>query len=133
MRTATRLVVCAAAFLALSASANAQPYDVTFQVDLNEAITTCNFDPATDQAYVRGSLNDWGNGGDGPLEDYELNDNGEDGDATAGDGIYSGTFAVEEAEDVDTETAGIQVNYKFFGSTPQTDYEGGENRSATIT
>lgn len=99
--------------------------NVTFQVDMNTAITNCALDPATDSVLVRGSFNDWSNDPDGPDEPvYNVL---EDGDS---DRVFTTTIALEQ---------GTTVNFKFYGGTPETDgdvelgYEDGGDRSYEVT
>jgi hypothetical protein len=95
MRTATplALVVCVGALWA--GPALAQPYNVTFQVDLSACIIGGQFNPDTDAVTVPGSMNGW------DTAQFPL----ADGDA---DGTYTGTFQLE---------AGV-IFYKFYSSGP---------------
>jgi hypothetical protein len=75
------LVVVALVFIPAVA---ARAVDVTFEVDMNVQVSLGNFNPATGTVSVRGVLNDWNCS-------TELFDDGEDGDAVAGDAVYSAT------------------------------------------
>ncbi|NNF59061.1 MAG: T9SS type A sorting domain-containing protein [Rhodothermaceae bacterium] len=92
MRIATRtgLLTCLIALWAAPAFAQ----DVTFQVDMNPYLTSCQFDPMVHTAKIVGSPNGW----DTANNDFVL----DDGDA---DGIYTGTF---------TFTDGDMLAYKFY-------------------
>ncbi len=89
MRFATRLGLAALAFVLAAGSASAQN-DVTFQVDLNQYITTCQFDAAANTVLVRGSFN-------GFDESTALTD-------SDGNGVYNTTLSLAEGA----------IEYKFF-------------------
>ncbi|MEM1043227.1 MAG: T9SS type A sorting domain-containing protein [Bacteroidota bacterium] len=100
MQHATRHLLLGTALL-LAAPAWAQS-DVVFQVDMNTAIERCAFTPGESEASVPGSFNEFNTGAD------LLNDDGTNGDATAGDGIYSTTLSLADGP----------IEYKFWGTDP---------------
>lgn len=94
--------------------ANARP--VTFTVDMSLEVAAGRFDPATDNARVAGSFNDWNTGAE-----YNLTREG----TTS---TYSATFLVDG-------NAGGEIQYKFFNSAPAPNgsYEfPGANRTFTL-
>lgn len=102
MHTATSRFGLLAMLVLLASPAWAQEYQITFQVDMTDAITNCALDPESDQVIsVAGELNDWTTGVD----------NLEDGD---GDNIYGGTFTVNEDQLGDDGA----LQYKFWGTDP---------------
>jgi len=103
MHNATARFGLLAVLVLLASPAWAQEeYDITFQVDMNDAITNCALDPESDQVVsVAGELNDWTTGAD-LLEDGD------------GDGIYGGTFTVTDDQFGDD---GV-LQYKFWGTDP---------------
>ncbi|MFN3595901.1 MAG: T9SS type A sorting domain-containing protein [Rubricoccaceae bacterium] len=109
MRIATRLLLAAAAFVLWAGPAVAQN-DVTFQVDMNAYITSCQFNPATNTVRVPGSMNGWETGA------FQLADGNEDG-------IYTGTFSLPEGE--------IEFKYYVGGGGPIT-WENDPNRTYTV-
>lgn len=119
MRTATTRLGLLVTLVLFAAPAWAQTSNVTFQVDMNTALTNCALDPATDSVLVRGSFNDWSDTGTyNVLQDLDE------------DGIFAGT--VELPQD-------STVIYKFYAGTPQTTgdtepgYEDGTDRTYTVT
>lgn len=88
MRSATRYALAAFAFVLWSGSAAAQN-NVTFQVNLQPFITSCQFDPAVDRVLVRGNFN-------GFSEANAL--------TAAGNGLYRGTVSI----------AAGPIDYKFY-------------------
>lgn len=113
MKNVTQRLWALVAMLLVSVPAWAQTVNVTFQADLRPA---CQFETATGQVFIRGSFNDWGTG-------VEMFDNGQNGDATAGDRVYATTLAV---------APGTAVNYKFTAPTMD-GWENDPNRSYTPT
>lgn len=110
MRSATRVLLGALAFVLVGGTAAAQN-DVTFQVDMNPYITTCQFDPAANTVTVPGSMNGW-NTAEFPLADAD------------GDGIWTGTHSVPEGE----------ITYKFYvGGSTILSWENDPNRTYTVT
>lgn len=109
MRSATRVLLGALAFVLVGGSAAAQN-DVTFQVDMNPYITTCQFDPAANGVTSPGDMNGW------DTAQFPL----ADGD---GDGVWTGTFSLPEGP----------INYKHYvtGSTLLS-WENDPNRSYTV-
>ena len=99
MRIATRtgLLTCLVALWA--APAFAQDPNVTFQVDMNPYIATCQHDPETDDVQIRGTIFGWDD--TAPAMDDD------------GDGTYSITVPIAN---------GTVVGYKFF-STGGLEYE----------
>ncbi len=109
MRSATRVLLGALAFVLVGGTAAAQN-DVTFQVDMNPYITTCQFDPATNGVTTPGSMNGW-NTAEFPLADGD------------GDGIWSGTFSLPEGE----------ITYKHYvTSSSVLSWENDPNRTYTV-
>ncbi len=115
MKSATRMLLLAAIFLT-GGSAMAQTAQVTFQVDLSDAVLKCRFDRATDEVQLRGTMNDWSAGT--MLTDPD------------GDNVYSVTLDLAK---------GSAQSYKFFatlgatdGDNYENDFEGG-NRMYTVT
>lgn len=102
MQTATRYLWIGLVLALAAVPASAQTSEIVFKVDLNSAIDNCAFDPATGQVGVPGSFNDWTTDAD------LLNDEGTDGDNTAGDGIYSTTLTLDNGD----------IFYKFWASEP---------------
>ena len=92
MRTATRLVLVAFAFVLAAGSAGAQN-DVTFQVDLQPFIDACQFDGSgdtpQDSVFVRGTFNDYSKANPLTLDS---------------DGLYTTTISLPEGN----------VSYKFY-------------------
>ena len=86
------MALAAFALVLWSGSAAAQN-DVTFQVNIQPYITSCQFDPATETVVVRGTINDW-SGNDNALADAD------------GDGVYVGTFSLPEGP----------IEYKFVST-----------------
>lgn len=109
MRTVTlfALAVCVGGLWA--GSALAQPYDVTFQVDMSACIVGGQFDPAADSVRVPGDMNGWDTT-QFPLADAD------------DDGTYTGTFPLE---------AGV-ITYKFYATGPL-GWEADPNRQYTVT
>jgi hypothetical protein len=102
MHTATTRFGLLAMLVLLASPAWAQEYQITFQVDMTDAITNCALDPESDQVIsVAGELNDWTTGVDN-LTDAD------------GDNVYDGTFAVNEDQLGDD---GV-LQYKFWGTDP---------------
>jgi hypothetical protein len=102
MRTATTRLGLLVTLVLFAAPVWAQEYQITFQVDMNAAIDNCALDPASDQVVsVVGELNGWNTGVS----------NLADGD---GDGIYGGTFTVNE----DSLGTDGELQYKFWGTDP---------------
>ena len=93
MQFATRTLLAAFALVLWAGSASAQN-DVTFQVDLQPYIDTCQFDPSgtppQDSVFVRGSFNDFSKAN--PLADAD------------GDGVYTGVVSLPEGG----------ITYKFY-------------------
>jgi len=85
----------------LLAAAPAAQVNVTFQVDLNPYITSCQHLPAVHTVTVPGSFNGWNTGAN------QIND-------PDTDGIYSGTFAFP---------AGDTLMYKFYSTGPTVGWE----------
>lgn len=109
MQTATRFALAALAFVLWAAPAAAQN-DVTFQVDLNPYITTCQFNRQTNSVFIAGELNDWSNSATA-LADADEN------------GIYTTTVSLPEGA----------VLYKFYVSGSSVlDWEADPNRSYTV-
>ena len=105
MRTATTRLGLLAVLVLLAAPAWAQSYEITFQVDMSDAITNCALDPASDQIVtVPGEHNGWDASGDNASVLTDDDD----------DGIYTGTFTVEEDSLGDDSV----LQYKFWGSEP---------------
>ena len=106
MRSATRLALAAFAVVLWSGSAAAQN-DVTFQVNLQPFLTSCQFKPATETVFVRGTFqaNAAGEGSyslANPLTD-------------AGNGVYTATIPIAEGP----------IAYKFYvGKTATPGTEG---------
>ncbi|MEP0547790.1 MAG: T9SS type A sorting domain-containing protein [Rhodothermales bacterium] len=116
MRTATTRLGLLVTLVLFAAPVWAQEYQITFQVDMNAAIDNCALDPMSDQVIsVAGELNGWSTGVD----------NLADGD---GDGIYGGTFTVNEA-DLGDDGA---LQYKFWGTDP-VGWENDPNRTVDPT
>jgi|GEM_PF-6672132 len=110
MRSATRVLLGALAFVLVGGTASAQN-DVTFQVDMNPYITTCQFDPAANGVTSPGDMNGW-NTAEFPLADGD------------GDGVYTGTFSLPEGP----------INYKHFVTNSAVlSWENDPNRSYTVT
>ena len=109
MRSATRFALAGFALVLWSGSAAAQN-DVTFQVDMNAYITTCQFNPATNGVTSPGDMNGWDNT-QFPLADAD------------GNGIYAGTYSLPEGP----------INYKHYvtGSTILS-WENDPNRPYTV-
>ncbi|MEM8560404.1 MAG: T9SS type A sorting domain-containing protein, partial [Bacteroidota bacterium] len=95
--------------------------NVTFQVDMNTAITNCQFVPGTDNVFVRGTFNNFGDGTDGPLADYTLADDN-------GDGVYNGTFEVL-AEDLNESG---EIAYKYYAEPTALGWEDGADRPLAV-
>ena len=110
MRSATRLLLSAFALCLVAGTASAQS-DVTFQVDMNPYITTCQFDPAVNTVNTPGDMNGWDNT-QFPLTDAD------------NDGIWTGTHPVAEGD----------ILYKFYvaGGGPLS-WENDPNRTYTVT
>ncbi|WP_094545204.1 T9SS type A sorting domain-containing protein [Rubricoccus marinus] len=108
MRLATRLGLAALAFVLAAGAAQAQ--NVTFQVDMQRYIDSCQHDPASDVMEIRGNVFGW---------DDSAPDMTYDGDGTYS---YSADFTAEEA-----------ISYKFF-STGGLGYEDQTgDRAYTVT
>lgn len=99
MSTATRLVLATCAFMLWAGAALAQDRNVTFQVDMNPYVTTCQHVPGTDDVQIRGDIFGWDDSA--PTLDDD------------GDGTYSITIPIAE---------GTSLIYKYF-STGGLDYE----------
>lgn len=109
MRSATRLLLGTMALLLVAGSARAQN-DVTFQVDMNPYITTCQFIPASQGVNTPGDMNGW------DTAQFPL----ADGD---GDGIWSGTYSLPEGP----------INYKhYITNNTILSWENDPNRSYTV-
>lgn len=109
MRTATRLLLGALAFVLLGTAAQAQN-DVTFQVDMSPYIASCQFNPATHTVTTPGSMNGWG------VTQYPLTD-------PDNNGIYTGTYSVAAGE----------IKYKFHVGGNQTlNWEQTSDRAYTV-
>ena len=111
------MALAAFALVLWSGSAAAQN-DVTFQVNLQPFITSCQFNPATETAFVRGSFQDPPFNLANPL-------------TPVGNGIYAATVPVA--------TEG-PITYKFYvgqTATPSTEgilgWENGSDRTYTVT
>lgn len=114
MRSATRVLLGAFAFVLAAGTASAQN-DVTFQVDMNPYITTCQFDPAVNTVNTPGSMNSWDNT-QFPLADADS------------DGIWSGTYSLPDS------LVNTTINYKFYvAGGGQLSWENDPNRSYTVT
>lgn len=89
-----------------AAPAWAQSYEITFQVDMNTAIENCAFTPGEGTVTVPGNFNGWDNTAF-PLADGD------------GNGVYGGTFTINEADLVDDEgnPTGLMA-YKFYATDP---------------
>lgn len=109
MRSATRLLLSALAFVLVAGSAGAQN-NVTFQVNMQPYITTCQHVPATDRVEVRGNVFGW----DDTAPD--MTDNG--------DGTYSYTASLAE---------GTAVSFKFWSSGGLEYEDGTGDRAYTVT
>ena len=116
MRSATRFALAALALVLWSGSAAAQN-NVTFQVDLSQYVTSCQFNPATDTPFVRGSFQTPPFNTSNPL-------------TAAGNGIYSATVSIPAGG----------ITYKFYvgqTATPGTPglvgWENGNDRAYTVT
>ena len=108
MRSATRFALAAFAFVLWSGSAAAQT-NVTFQVNMQPYITSCQFKPTIDKAVVRGTINDWS------------------GDAFAladpnNDGVYTGTFPLPAGD----------IAYKFVSTGSNSFEDDTPNRTFTV-
>ncbi|MEL6611251.1 MAG: CBM20 domain-containing protein [Bacteroidota bacterium] len=109
MRLVTRLGLTALAFVLASGAASAQN-DVTFQVDLNPYITTCQFDADNNTVTTPGDMNGWDNTAFALADDDS-------------DGVYSGTYSLPEGD----------INYKFYvGGSTVIDWEADPNRMHTV-
>ena len=109
MRLATRIGLAAVALVLASGAANAQN-DVTFQVDLNPYITTCQFNPDENGVTTPGSMNDWTN------TEFELSDDDSDG-------VYTGTYSLAEGD----------IAYKFYVTDSSVlSWENDPNREYTV-
>ncbi len=100
MRTATRTGLVALGVLLLAAAPAAQ-VNVTFQVDMNPYITSCQHLPAVHTVTVPGSFNGW-NTGANQIADADT------------DGIYAGTFQFNP---------GDALAYKFYSTGPTVGWE----------
>lgn len=108
MKTAIlRYAPVAALVLCLGVPAFAQSSNVTFQVDMSVAIENCAFNVDTSVASVNGTFNGW-------TAEVDILTH-------AGDGIYSGTFEIENGEH----------EYKFWASDPL-GWEDADNRHITV-
>lgn len=109
MRSATRFALAAFAFVLWSGSAAAQN-DVTFQVDMNAYIATCQFNAATNTVRTPGDMNGWDNA-QFPLTDANA------------DGIYTGTYSLPAGP----------INYKHYvGGSTILSWENDPNRTLTV-
>ncbi len=109
MRSATRLFLAMVVVVLFAGSARAQN-DVTFQVDMNPYITTCQFDPAANGVNSPGDMNGW------DTAQFPLSD----GD---GDGVWSGTYSLPEGP----------INYKHYVTDSSIlSWENDPNRSYTV-
>jgi hypothetical protein len=105
-----RSIPVAALTLLLAMPALAQS-NVTFQVDMNAALTNCRLVDGLTEISVRGSFNDWA-GGTHVLTDAN------------NDGVFTGTFEVPNGD----------IQYKFFGFPEYlVGWEDGDNRQATVS
>lgn len=108
MRSATRVLLGALAVVLVAGSARAQNA-VTFQVDMNPYIATCQFNPATSGVTVPGSMNGWN------TAEFPLTNNGS--------GVFTGTHDVAEGE----------INYKFYVTNSAIlSWENDPNRTYTV-
>src|SRR6056297_2603395 len=103
MHTATARFGLLAILVLLASPAWAQEdFEITFQVDMNDAITNCALDPESDQVIsVPGEHNGWDTAAS-VLSDGD------------GDGIYGGTITVSS----DTFGDDGVLQYKFWGTDP---------------
>lgn len=109
MRSATRYALAAFALVLWSGSAAAQN-DVTFQVDMNAYIATCQFNAATNTVRTPGDMNGWDNA-QFPLADADAN------------GIYTGTYSLPAGP----------INYKHYvGGSTILSWENDPNRAYTV-
>ena len=92
MRSATRLLLGALALTLVAGTASAQN-NVTFTVNMQPYITSCQHVPATDRMEIRGNVFGWDDSAP------DMTDNG--------DGTYSHTAALD---------AGTAVSFKFWSS-----------------
>lgn len=109
MRIATRLLLAAIALVLWAGPAAAQN-DVTFQVDMNAYITSCQFNPATNTVRVPGSMNGWDTNAF-PLADGN------------NDGIYTGTYSLPAGP----------ITFKYFvGGGGPISWENDPDRTYTV-